>query len=138
MMTAFMLGLAIPYHHQATNHVGFIVMYARTIFFSNFGPNSTTSSCCPRSSRRACAIVGFFSFLYAAQSQNAAKAAEHDYPAGIGVRKSLFVLAVCNLLGSSPTSFACPSPMASQSRSRLQARILLLLWTSYLRYGRSA
>nr|TKW08152.1 hypothetical protein SEVIR_6G010350v2 [Setaria viridis] len=40
MMTVFMLGLAVPYHHWTTpgNHIGFVVMYAFTFFFANFGP----------------------------------------------------------------------------------------------------
>jgi MFS transporter, PHS family, inorganic phosphate transporter len=37
MMTVFMLGLAVPYHHWTTpgNHVGFAVMYGFTFFFAN-------------------------------------------------------------------------------------------------------
>ncbi|KAG1359654.1 inorganic phosphate transporter 1-4-like [Cocos nucifera] len=110
MMTAFMLGLAIPYHHWTTpgNHIGFVVMYAFTIFFANFGPNSTTfvvpAEIFPARLRSTChgisaasgklgAIVGSFGFLYLAQS------IDHGYPTGIGVRNSLFVLAGCNLLG---------------------------------------
>uniref|UniRef100_J3MVE0 H(+)/Pi cotransporter n=1 Tax=Oryza brachyantha TaxID=4533 RepID=J3MVE0_ORYBR len=44
MMTVFMLGLAVPYQHWTApgNHVGFVVLYALTFFFANFGPNSTT------------------------------------------------------------------------------------------------
>jgi len=44
MMTVFMLGLAIPYHHWTTpgHQVGFVVMYGFTFFFANFGPNATT------------------------------------------------------------------------------------------------
>ena len=43
-MAVFMLGLTIPYHHWTTpgNHISFVVMYAFTFFFTNFGPNSTT------------------------------------------------------------------------------------------------
>ncbi|OAY77565.1 putative inorganic phosphate transporter 1-4 [Ananas comosus] len=102
MMTVFMLGLAIPYRHWTTpgNHVGFVVMYAFTFFFANFGPNATTfvvpAEIFPARLRSTChgisaaagkagAIVGSFGFLYAAQ--------------GIGVRNSLFALAGCNLLG---------------------------------------
>ncbi|KAL6909332.1 hypothetical protein ACP4OV_001613 [Aristida adscensionis] len=115
MMTVFMLGLAVPYHHWTTpgNHIGFVVMYAFTFFFANFGPNSTTfivpAEIFPARLRSTChgisaaagkagAIIGSFGFLYAAQSQDRAKA-DHGYPAGIGVRNSLFVLAACNLLG---------------------------------------
>ncbi|XP_062213891.1 probable inorganic phosphate transporter 1-8 [Phragmites australis] len=115
MMTVFMLGLAAPYHHWTTpgNHIGFVVMYAFTFFFANFGPNSTTfivpAEIFPARLRSTChgisaaagkagAIIGSFGFLYAAQNQDKEKA-EHGYPAGIGVRNSLFVLAACNLLG---------------------------------------
>ncbi|XP_072985550.1 probable inorganic phosphate transporter 1-4 [Typha latifolia] len=115
MMTAFMLGLAAPYHHWTTpgNHVGFVIMYAFTFFFANFGPNSTTfivpAEIFPARLRSTChgisaaagkagAIVGSFGFLYAAQSQDK-RLADPGYPAGIGVRNSLFALAACNLLG---------------------------------------
>ncbi|WVZ59136.1 hypothetical protein U9M48_009329 [Paspalum notatum var. saurae] len=115
MMTVFMLGLAIPYHHWTTpgNHTGFVVMYAFTFFFANFGPNSTTfivpAEIFPARLRSTChgisaaagkagAIIGAFGFLYAAQNQDKSKA-DHGYPAGIGVRNSLFVLAACNMLG---------------------------------------
>ncbi|OEL25545.1 putative inorganic phosphate transporter 1-8 [Dichanthelium oligosanthes] len=119
MMSVFMLGLAIPYHHWTTpgNHVGFVVLYGLTFFFANFGPNSTTfivpAEIFPARLRSTChgisaaagkagAIIGSFGFLYAAQSQDKDKAG-HGYPAGIGVRNSLFVLAVCNLLGLAAT-----------------------------------
>ncbi|CAN6283404.1 unnamed protein product [Urochloa humidicola] len=115
MMTVFMLGLAIPYHHWTTpgNHIGFVVMYAFTFFFANFGPNSTTfivpAEIFPARLRSTChgisaaagkagAIIGAFGFLYAAQNQDKSKA-DHGYPAGIGVRNSLFVLAGVNMLG---------------------------------------
>ncbi|KAG0497738.1 hypothetical protein HPP92_002138 [Vanilla planifolia] len=41
-MTVFMLGLAIPQHHwtEAGHRVDFVVMYAFTFFFGNFGPHS--------------------------------------------------------------------------------------------------
>ncbi|CAL9170553.1 unnamed protein product [Musa hybrid cultivar] len=114
-MTVFMLGLAIPYHHWTTkgNHIGFVVVYAFTFFFANFGPNSTTfivpAEIFPARLRSTChgisaaagkagAIVGAFGFLYAAQSRDPAKR-DKGYPAGIGVRNALFVLAACNLLG---------------------------------------
>ncbi|KAH0455500.1 hypothetical protein IEQ34_015532 [Dendrobium chrysotoxum] len=114
-MTVFMLGLAIPYHHWTLpgNHIGFVVMYGLTFFFANFGPNSTTfivpAEIFPARLRSTChgisaaagkagAIVGSFGFLYAAQNQDKTKA-DRGYPAGIGVRNSLFVLAACNLLG---------------------------------------
>ncbi|KAJ3681727.1 hypothetical protein LUZ60_014300 [Juncus effusus] len=115
MMSVFMLGLAIPYQHWTTpgNHIGFIVMYAFTFFFANFGPNSTTfivpAEIFPARLRSTChgisaasgkvgAIIGSFGFLYLAQNPDPAKA-DHGYPPGIGVRNSLFLLAGCNILG---------------------------------------
>ncbi|URE03584.1 Sugar transporter, partial [Musa troglodytarum] len=113
MMTAFMLGLAIPYHHWTTHHIGFVVMYGFTFFFANFGPNSTTfivpAEIFPARLRSTChgisaaagkagALVGAFGFLYAAQSRDPAKR-DKGYPAGIGVRNALFVLVVTNFLG---------------------------------------
>lgn len=115
MMTVFMLGLAIPYNHWTTpgNHIGFIVLYGFTFFFANFGPNSTTfitpAEIFPARLRSTChgisaasgklgAIIGSFGFLYLAQNKDPAKA-DHGYPAGIGVRNSLFLLAGCNLMG---------------------------------------
>ncbi|AQK65272.1 phosphate transporter protein1 [Zea mays] len=105
----------IPYHHWTTpgNHIGFVVMYAFTFFFANFGPNSTTfivpaeifparlrSTChgISAASGKAGAIIGAFGFLYAAQNQDRSKT-DAGYPAGIGVRNSLFVLAASNMLG---------------------------------------
>ncbi|WOK92138.1 hypothetical protein Cni_G00829 [Canna indica] len=115
MMTVFMLGLAIPYKHWTMpgNHIGFIVMYGFTFFFANFGPNSTTfivpAEIFPARVRSTChgisaasgklgAIIGSFGFLYLAQSPDPSKT-DHGYPAGIGVRNSLFVLAACNIVG---------------------------------------
>ncbi|XP_062209905.1 probable inorganic phosphate transporter 1-12 [Phragmites australis] len=115
MMTVFMLGLAIPYHHWTTpgNHVGFAVMYGFTFFFANFGPNATTfivpAEIFPARLRSTChgisaaagkagAIIGAFGFLYAAQPQDNAHV-DAGYKPGIGVRNALFVLAACNFLG---------------------------------------
>ncbi|KAJ4773630.1 Inorganic phosphate transporter 1-1 [Rhynchospora pubera] len=115
MMSAFMLGLAIPYEHWTTsgNQIGFVVMYAFTFFFANFGPNSTTfivpAEIFPARLRSTChgisaasgkigAIIGSFGFLYLAQNPDPAKT-DHGYPPGIGVRNSLFLLAGCNILG---------------------------------------
>jgi len=89
MMTVFMLGLAIPYHHWTTpgNHIGFAVMYGFTFSFANFGPNAITfivpAEIFPARLRSTChgisaaagkagAIIGAFGFLYAAQSQDKA------------------------------------------------------------------
>ncbi|OIW05384.1 hypothetical protein TanjilG_28849 [Lupinus angustifolius] len=114
-MTVFMFALAIPYDHwtKKENRIGFLVMYALTFFFANFGPNSTTfvvpaeifparlrSTCHGISSAagKAGAIVGAFGFLYASQSKDATKR-DAGYPAGIGMKNTLIVLAVSNCLG---------------------------------------
>ncbi|KAJ4954627.1 hypothetical protein NE237_011410 [Protea cynaroides] len=114
-MTVFMLALAIPYHHWTLpgNHIWFVVLYGLTFFFANYGPNSTTfivpaeifparlrSTChgISAASGKAGAIIGAFGFLYAAQNQDQSKT-DAGYPAGIGIRYSLFVLAIVNVLG---------------------------------------
>lgn len=114
-MTVFMFALAIPYNHwtHPDNRIGFVIMYALTFFFANFGPNATTfvvpaeifparlrSTChgISAASGKAGAIVGAFGFLYLAQSQDPAKT-DKGYSPGIGVRNSLIVLGVVNLIG---------------------------------------
>ncbi|GAB4843128.1 Low affinity inorganic phosphate transporter 1 [Ancistrocladus abbreviatus] len=114
MMTVFMFALAIPYNHwtHPDNRIGFIIMYALTFFFANFGPNATTfvvpaeifparlrSTChgISSASGKAGAIVGAFGFLYLAQSKDPAKT-DTGYPTGIGVKDSLMILGgVCAL-----------------------------------------
>ncbi|XP_076960969.1 inorganic phosphate transporter 1-4-like [Bidens hawaiensis] len=115
MMTIFMFSLAIPYDHWTLpqNNIGFVVIYALTFFFANFGPNATTfvvpAEIFPARLRSTChgisaasgklgAIVGAFGFLYLAQNKDPAKA-DAGYPAGIGVKNSLIVLGVINFLG---------------------------------------
>lgn len=118
-MTVFMFAIGIPYSHWRTNHVGFVVMYGLTFFFANFGPNATTfvvpAEIFPARLRSTChgisaatgkagAIIGAFGFLYAAQDPHTPTA---GYPPGIGVKKSLIVLGVINVLGMLCT-FAVP------------------------------
>ncbi|XP_050363300.1 probable inorganic phosphate transporter 1-2 [Argentina anserina] len=114
-MTVFMFVLGIGYHHWSmpANNIGFIALYALTFFFANFGPNSTTfvvpAEIFPARFRSTChgisaafgkagAIVGAFGFLYASQNQDKAKA-DAGFPAGIGMKNSLLVLAVINTIG---------------------------------------
>ncbi|XP_068640440.1 inorganic phosphate transporter 1-4-like [Aristolochia californica] len=114
-MTVFMFALAIPYNHwtKHDNRIGFVIMYALTFFFANFGPNSTTfivpAEIFPARLRSTChgisaaagkagAIIGAFGFLYAAQNKDKGKT-DPGYPAGIGVKNALLVLGVSNLLG---------------------------------------
>ncbi|CAN1244917.1 Probable inorganic phosphate transporter 1-7 [Linum grandiflorum] len=104
-MTVFMFALAIPYDHwtHKENRIGFVVLYALTFFFANFGPNATTfvvpAEIFPARVRSTChgissasgklgAIVGAFGFLYLAQNQDKS-----------GVKNSLIALGVVNLLG---------------------------------------
>ncbi|RZC62395.1 hypothetical protein C5167_024168 [Papaver somniferum] len=111
MMTVFMLGLAIRYHHwtQPENGIGFLVMY----FFANFGPNSTTfivpAEIFPSRLRSTChgisaaagkagAVIGAFGFLYLAQDKDPKKA-DPGYPAGISLKNALIVLGFVNFLG---------------------------------------
>ncbi|KAD6453286.1 hypothetical protein E3N88_07991 [Mikania micrantha] len=124
-MTVFMFALAIPYHHWTlhNNRIGFVVMYSLTFFFANFGPNATTfvvpAEIFPARLRSTChgisaaagkagAIVGAYGFLYAAQSRDPKKT-DHGYPTGIGIKNSLIILGVINLLGMFFT-FLVPEP----------------------------
>lgn len=114
-MTAFMFALAIPYEHwtHKENRIGFVVIYSLTFFFANFGPNATTfvvpAEIFPARFRSTChgissasgklgAMVGAFGFLYLAQNKDKSKA-DAGYPAGIGMKNSLILLGVCNILG---------------------------------------
>ncbi|VFQ73155.1 unnamed protein product [Cuscuta campestris] len=91
----------------------FVVLYAFTFFFANFGPNATTfvvpaeiflarlrSTChgISAASGKLGAIVGSFGFPYLAQPRDKSMA-DAGYPARVGVRNSLIVLAVVNFLG---------------------------------------
>ncbi len=111
-MSLFMFVLAGPYDHWVNhNHTGFIVIYGLTFFFSNFGPNTTTfilpAEIYPARFRSTChgisaasgklgAIVGAFGFNYIAQPK---KNPPPGYPAGIGLRNSIFILASINFIG---------------------------------------
>ncbi|KAG2308365.1 hypothetical protein Bca4012_082540 [Brassica carinata] len=114
-MMVFMFALAIPYDHwtHKENRIGFVIMYSLTFFFANFGPNATTfivpAEIFPARFRSTChgisaasgkvgAIVGAFGFLYLSQSPDKDKT-DAGFPPGIGVRNSLIVLGVVNLLG---------------------------------------
>ncbi|KMZ59546.1 Phosphate transporter [Zostera marina] len=115
VMSLFMGILAYWYNYwKSSDHrIGFIVLYAYTFFFANFGPSAITfivhAKIFPARLRSTChgisavlgkaeAIIGAFGFLYAAQNQDGSKT-DHGYSVGIGVRNSLFILTCCNLLG---------------------------------------
>ncbi|EPS68482.1 phosphate transporter 2 [Genlisea aurea] len=125
MMSAFMLAVSIPYDHwkQKSHKIGFVVLYALTFFFADFGPNTTTfvipAEIFPARLRSTChgisaaagkagAIVGAYGFLYASESPGRSKD-DPGYPPGIGIRKTLFILAGVNVLGFIFT-FAEPEP----------------------------
>jgi PHS family inorganic phosphate transporter-like MFS transporter len=122
-MTVFMFALAIPYYHWrgtkcpdgfcGGHHTAFLVLYALTFFFSNFGPNATTfivpAEIFPARIRSTChgisaaagkagAIIGALGFLYAAQGTHKAEV-DKGYHTGIGIKNSLIFLGVTNALG---------------------------------------
>ncbi|KAJ7542335.1 hypothetical protein O6H91_10G101600 [Diphasiastrum complanatum] len=127
-MTVFMFALSIPYYHWrghekcpppnndkycGGDHLAFVILYALTFFFANFGPNSTTfivpAELFPARLRSTChgisaacgkagAIIGAFGFLYAAQSRDP-KQTDPGYPTGMGIKAALILLAICNALG---------------------------------------
>jgi len=112
-----MFALVIPYDHwtHKDHRIGFVVLYSLTFFFANFGPNATITTFVvpaenfPARFRSTChgilsaswklgAMVGVFGFLYLAQNKDKSKA-DAGYPAGIGVKISLLLLGVVNILG---------------------------------------
>lgn len=123
-MTVFMFALAIPYDHwKNDNKTGFVVIYALTFFFANFGPNATTfvvpAEIFPARLRSTChgisaaagkagAIVGAFGFAYSAQPTDPTKV-DHGYSPGIGIKNTLIVLGCVNALGFIFT-FLVPEP----------------------------
>lgn len=134
MMSAFLYVLAFDFFqlrgHTTSNsskfrhgnHLAFIILYAFTFFFSNFGPNATTfivpaelfparlrSTChgISSASGKAGAIVGTFGFLYAQQDSHQA-AVTRGYSKGIGYKYSLLLLAICASVGFVVTLFCIP------------------------------
>jgi PHS family inorganic phosphate transporter-like MFS transporter len=122
-MTLFMAILAGDYDNlKNNNHAAFVALYSLTFFFANWGPNATTfvvpAEIFPAKFRstghgisaasgKAGAIIGAFGFLYASQNKDATLSA--PYPAGIGLKNSLILLAVSNGLGLFCT-FLVPEP----------------------------
>jgi len=122
-MIFFVLSLVISYDHWRGKvcssgfcggiQTGFLILYAFTFFFSNFGPNATTfivpAEIFPARIRSTChgisaaagkagAMIGAFGFLYAAQSQNVTEV-EPGYRKGIGMKNTLICLGVTNAFG---------------------------------------
>lgn len=123
LTTVLMFAIAIPYNHWrgipcesgfcGGNHGAFVILYALTFFFANFGPNSTTfvvpAEIFPARLRSTChgisaavgksgAIIGVFGFIYASQSTQAALV-DKGYQPGIGMRNSLILVGVSDALG---------------------------------------
>lgn len=113
-MTLFMAILAGAYNKLLANVAWFVVLYAATFFFANWGPNSTTfvlpAEVFPthwRSSAhgfcaacgKAGAIVGAFGFLYASKDPKKASDLKDYGHIGIGLQKSLGILAATNAIG---------------------------------------
>ncbi|PUZ46247.1 hypothetical protein GQ55_7G040300 [Panicum hallii var. hallii] len=102
-MTAFMLGLAIPYHHWTTpgNHVGFVVMYTFTFFFTNSGPTPPPSSAgrdIPGTAAGSPAPLSIRSGPCTQRRALTPTKTDAGYRPGIGVRNSLFMLSGCNVV----------------------------------------
>lgn len=134
MMSVFMYILAFDFYKlrgstevgstkfRHGNHLAFIILYAFTFFFSNFGPNATTfiipSELFPARLRSTChgiaaasgkigSIVGTFGFLYAYQDAHQA-AVQEGFKKGIGYKYSLLLLAICASVGFVVTLFCVP------------------------------
>ncbi|MQL69630.1 hypothetical protein Taro_001934 [Colocasia esculenta] len=116
LMGVFLFAIGGPYDRYWENKTKawFIVLYALTFFFSNFGPNTTTfivpAELFPARFRSTChgisgavgkvgAIIGSVGFLWASQSSNENKV-EHGYHRGIGMMNSLLMLAVVCVVGA--------------------------------------
>ncbi|CAM6125842.1 unnamed protein product [Calypogeia fissa] len=136
MMSVFMYILAFDFYkprgvpdsttktgYRHGNHVAFIVLYALTFFFSNFGPNTTTfiipaelfparlrSTCHGISSAagKAGSIVGTFGFLYASQDNTHGGHPDPKYKKRIGFEYSFLLLAICSTLGFVATALFVP------------------------------
>ncbi|GKU85754.1 hypothetical protein SLEP1_g379 [Rubroshorea leprosula] len=124
-MTVFMLALALPYSYwKQHNPIGFVILYALTFFFANFGPNTTTfvvpAEIFPARLRSTChgisaatgkagAIVGAFGFLYASQDPQQLLRDNPKYPKGLGMQHALIILGCINALGMLFT-FLLPEP----------------------------
>ncbi|MCO5573293.1 hypothetical protein L7F22_027062 [Adiantum nelumboides] len=114
MMAVFLLALGIPYTHwRDENQVGFMVLYAVTFFFNNFGPNTTTfivpAELYPARFRTTChglsaaigklgAVLGAFGFTVLSQDTDP-KFVDPGYKPGIGPGKTFIMLAATSFLG---------------------------------------
>ncbi|XP_064959488.1 probable inorganic phosphate transporter 1-10 [Musa acuminata AAA Group] len=123
-MGLFLFALAGPYDNYWNHHTnaGYIVLYALTFFFSNFGPNTTTfivpAELFPTRFRSTChgisgaagkvgAIIGAIGFLWASQARNKEDVASGWKP-GIGMMNALIILAGVCMIGAVHTYLFTP------------------------------
>ncbi|WOL17209.1 putative inorganic phosphate transporter 1-10 [Canna indica] len=121
-MGLFLFALAAPYNRYWKHHTnaGFIVLYALTFFFSNFGPNTTTfivpAELFPARFRSTChgisgaagkvgALIGAVGFLWA--SRNREEVARGWKP-GIGMMNALIILGGVCMVGAALTYLLTP------------------------------
>lgn len=111
------LAMGIPYYSYWDDHrynIGFMVLYGLTLFFSNFGPNTTTfivpAELFPARFRSTChgicgatgkigAIIGSVGFLWASHNKKI-----QGYPKALGMTSLVILAGVC-LVGSVITYF---------------------------------
>ncbi|KAI5078812.1 hypothetical protein GOP47_0006483 [Adiantum capillus-veneris] len=114
MMGVLMLALGIPYSYwRDKNQIGFMVIYAITFFFNNFGPNTTTfivpTELYPARFRTTChgmsaavgklgAVLGAFGFSYVSQDRDPSRV-DPGYKPGIGPGTTFVILAGTSIIG---------------------------------------
>ncbi|GLJ22741.1 hypothetical protein SUGI_0428430 [Cryptomeria japonica] len=129
-MSAFLFALAIPYKHWVKESKGgFIAIHSLILFFTNFGPNTTTfivpAELFPARLRSTChgisaaagkagALTGLVGFLIALENKDKqhgpSGVGEKDHLSGEGQRNALIILAVASSLGF-VCSFIIPETM---------------------------
>ncbi|KAH7314552.1 hypothetical protein KP509_21G008700 [Ceratopteris richardii] len=118
MMGVFLLALGIPYNHwRDEKPTGFMIIYAVTFFFNNFGPNTTTfivpSELYPARFRTTChglsaavgklgAVLGAFGFSFISQDSDPSRI-DAGYKPGIGPGKTFIMLGATSILGMALT-----------------------------------
>ncbi|KAK4753071.1 hypothetical protein SAY87_021869 [Trapa incisa] len=119
-MAAVYMALGIPYYTHRNRHTdrGFMFLYGLTLFFANFGPNTTTfivpAELFPARFRSTChglsgaagklgAIIGSVGFVWASHSRE-----ENGYPKAIGMTTSLAILGGVCIVGAVITYLFTP------------------------------
>lgn len=119
-MAAVYFALGIPYYTHWDLHTdrGFMLLYGLTLFFANFGPNTTTfivpAELFPAQFRSTChglsgaagklgAIIGSVGFLWASHNKK-----EKGYPKAIGMTASLVILGGVCIVGAVITYLFTP------------------------------